>query len=260
VAVVALAAGVVTGAAIEHRGGAAPDAASSASVAPTPSQRTVLSAPAPATPARPTPTPTRTTAGDPEAARVDTASSLLVVVNKRRPFHPKDYAPKHLVEVAGPSELLRPEAATALAKLFTGAAKAKHPLRVHSAYRSYPVQASTYEGWVDELGKKKADDESARAGYSEHQSGLALDVLPAAGQHCQALTCFGSSAQATWLAANAYRYGFVVRYQKGDEKITGYTWEPWHIRYVGVPVATDMHRRGITTLEQYFGLPAAPGY
>jgi D-alanyl-D-alanine carboxypeptidase len=181
-------------------------------------------------------------------------------VNKRRVLHPKDYAPHRLVEVAGPYELMRPVAATALAKVFRAAKKAGVPLVAHSAYRSYAVQKSTYDGWVAHLGKKSADAESARPGHSEHQTGLAVDVLPGAGASCHALACFGSTKQATWLAKNAYRYGFIVRYQKGEEKITGYVWEPWHIRYVGIEVATEMHDRGIPTLEQYFGLPAAPTY
>ncbi|PJI86755.1 D-alanyl-D-alanine carboxypeptidase [Luteimicrobium subarcticum] len=211
----------------------------------------------------PTPRATPTRAATPAeptftAAQLDDPTSTLVVVDKQRPFHPKDWAPADLVRVGTGSEQLRPEAATALGHLFAAAKKAGKPLVVHSAYRSYPVQVSTYEGWVAKFGKKSADAQSARPGYSEHQSGLALDVLDAGS--CGALSCFGTTPQAAWLGANAWRYGFVVRYPKGEQAVTGYVYEPWHIRYVGTAVAKGMHDSGETVLETYVGLPAAPDY
>jgi len=186
-------------------------------------------------------------------------STDLVVVNKQRPLHPKEFAPKKLVSVAGPGEVMRPEAASALHAMFGGASKAGHPLAVHSAYRAYGVQASTYEGWVAAHGKKQADNESARPGFSEHQTGLGVDVVAAAGT-CTTMSCFGSTKQAAWVAKNAWRYGFVVRYPKGEEKTTGYMYEPWHVRYVGTKVAADVRATHAKTLEDFFGLPAAPTY
>jgi D-alanyl-D-alanine carboxypeptidase len=72
--------------------------------------------------------------------------------------------------------------------------------------------------------------------------------------------CFGATAAGKFVAANAWEYGFVVRYPEGKEAVTGYIWEPWHLRYVGKDLSTAMHNSGITTMEEFFGLPAAPGY
>ncbi len=77
---------------------------------------------------------------------------------------------------------------------------------------------------------------------------------------CSALNCLGSTSQGRWLKSNAWRYGFVLRYESGYTGVTGYNPEPWHFRYVGTPVSTDYHAGGWHTLEQYFGLPAAPTY
>jgi len=192
------------------------------------------------------------------AQTADPATDL-VIVNKKRPLDPKTFAPKKLVPVAGPGEVMRPEAASALRAMFRGASKAGLPLAVHSAYRAYEVQATTYEGWVAAHGKKQADNESARPGYSEHQTGLGVDVVAATGS-CTAMGCFGSTDQAAWVAKNAWRYGFVVRYPKGQEKTTGYMYEPWHVRYVGTKVAADVRATGAKTLEDFFGLPAARTY
>ncbi|GMA23421.1 hypothetical protein GCM10025864_11800 [Luteimicrobium album] len=197
--------------------------------------------------------------GTVSVAQTDDPSTDLVIVNKKRPLDPKTFAPKTLVEVAGPAEVMRPEAASALRAMFKAASKAGLPLLVHSAYRAHDVQASTYEGWVAAHGKEQADNESARPGYSEHQTGLAVDVLDASGS-CGAMSCFGSTKQAAWVAKNGWRYGFVVRYPKGEEKTTGYMYEPWHVRYVGKKVAADVRATGAKTLEDFFGLPAARTY
>jgi len=116
-----------------------------------------------------------------------------------------------------------------------------------SGYRSYATQTSVYNNYVSQYGQASADTFSARPGYSEHQSGLAIDFSPID-------VSFASTAQFTWLTHNAYRYGFVLRYPEGKTYITGYTYEPWHWRYVGVTTATDMHNRGIPTLEDYYGI------
>ncbi len=131
-------------------------------------------------------------------------------------------------------------------------------LQISSSYRSYSTQVEVYQGWVDSLGQEGADLTSARPGYSEHQTGLAMDVsAPDTG--C-GLDCFGDTPQAAWVADNAWRFGFVVRYPQGYTDITGYEWEPWHVRFVGVDLAAAVHDSGQPTLEQYFGLPAAPTY
>ncbi len=150
---------------------------------------------------------------------------------------------------------MRPEAASALQQLFADyTAQTGDHYTVVSPYRSYSTQVSVYNGWVAKLGQTQADRQSARPGTSEHQTGLAVDIDTAVSQS------FGATPPGQWLAANSYRYGFVLRYPDGAEAVTGYEYEPWHFRYVGVALATEMHDTGIQTLEQFFGLPSAPDY
>ena len=113
-----------------------------------------------------------------------------------------------------------------------------------------------------------ADVEPDAAEGSEltYLHGVALDAATEApadlddGTGCNLSVCFKDRPGGIWLAANAWKYGFILRYGDGWHPIVGYTFEPWHYRYVGVDVATDMHEKGIKTLEEYYGLPAAPDY
>lgn len=191
-----------------------------------------------------------------EVAGTRDASSTIVVVNKRRPLSPRAYAPARLRTVKGSNQRLRPEAATALEKLMRAAAADGVPLTVRSGYRSYATQKVVYARWVRTLGKARADRVSARTGHSEHQTGLAVDVLARGST----FGTFGRTPQARWVARNAWRYGFIVRYRAGQEKVTGYSPEPWHLRYVGVALATDMRRSGSTSLEAHLRIAAAPDY
>jgi D-alanyl-D-alanine carboxypeptidase len=112
---------------------------------------------------------------------------------------------------------------------------------------------------VAQLGLVAGEYLAARPGYSEHQTGLAAD-LSAAGQGCVIRVCFANTKAGKWLAANAWQYGFILRYPKGHTATTGYQFEPWHYRYVGVELSTQMHLTGVAVLEDFFGLPAAPKY
>ena len=192
-------------------------------------------------------------------ADVSSPESRTVIVNKQRPLEPSDFAPSDLVAVSGSQVRLRAEAADALAELRKAAAGADVPIAVHSAYRSFAEQEQTFEGWVAELGEERAAARSARAGHSEHQTGLAVDVVAMTGE-CRAIGCFGDTPQAVWLAEHAHEHGWVVRYQQGAEELTGYDAEPWHLRYVGVEVARLAHESGARSLETLFGLPAARDY
>jgi len=193
-----------------------------------------------------------------QVAEISKSSSTYVVVNKKRPLSPRSYAPT-VRRVSGQPVQLRSNAASALESLLRDASRAGVPLRAQSGYRSYATQQGTYAHWVRVLGRQEADRQSARAGHSEHQTGLAVDVLPRGGS-CQSFGCFGSTPQSRWVAKHAHEYGFVVRYRSGQESTTGYTAEPWHLRYVGVRLATDMKVTGSTSLEAHFGLPRAPRY
>lgn len=119
---------------------------------------------------------------------------------------------------------------------------------IKSGYRSYNLQNGIYNRNVNRDGKEKADTYSARPGHSEHQTGLAFDLN-------SLNTNFANTAEGKWLNANAYKYGFILRYPSGKEPITGYMYEPWHFRYVGVDLATELYNNGDwITLEEYFDL------
>ncbi|PJJ70787.1 D-alanyl-D-alanine carboxypeptidase [Diaminobutyricimonas aerilata] len=213
--------------------------------------------------ATPTPTPTPTPTFDSSAQSIDDPNSTWVVVNKLRPLNPADYTPGDLVDVpvpfANPPQLRREASDAVVAMFATASAEAGLQMQSQSAYRSYPTQVTVYNRYVSERGQAGADLTSARPGHSEHQTGLSIDIssVPA---NCSLAACFGETPHGQWLAANAYRFGFILRYPADKTPVTGYEYEPWHFRYVGVPLATEMHTKGITTLEEFFGLPPAPGY
>lgn len=183
--------------------------------------------------------------------------SITVLVNKQYAL-PSSYEPKDLVYPNVPftfkeqieKRKMRKEAAQALEKLFAGAKKDGIYLAGVSAYRSHATQTSVYNNYVKKDGEEKARTYSAVPGHSEHETGLAIDVSGSDGK-CAAEDCFGSTKEASWLAKHASEYGFIIRYLKGKESITGYQYEPWHIRYVGTEMAKDIAAKGIT-LEEYF--------
>lgn len=187
---------------------------------------------------------------------IDDPGSRWVVVNKLRPLDPLGYAPPDLVDL-GSGYQLRAEAAQAIARLQAEAAAAGLDVAVLSAYRSYDRQLGLFAGAVARFGEQGAEQRSARPGHSEHQTGLAVDV---GGGGCDIERCFGDTREGRWVVANAHRHGFLVRYPDGSQGVTGFQYEPWHLRYVGPELATEMHVTGVATLEEFFGLPAAPDY
>ena len=200
-----------------------------------------------------------------EACRSTTsASSLWVLANKRNPLRPTSYVPGSLTvpAVAYPNgERLRSDAAAAVARMFSAArAEGAGRMAVASGYRSYETQYSVYWNRVATHGRAYADRWIARPGYSEHQTGLTLDVAPVGDPSCNAHTCIGSTPQGAWLARNAWRFGFVLRYESDYSTVTGYGGEPWHFRYVGIPLATAYRNGGWHTLEQFLDEPVAPTY
>lgn len=117
---------------------------------------------------------------------------------------------------------------------------------ISSGYRSYSYQEGLYNNYVSWYGKATADTFSARAGHSEHQTGLAIDVNSVDDS-------FAGTPESVWLANHAHEFGFIIRYPEGKENITGYKYEPWHIRYLGVEKATEVYNSGLT-LEEYLGI------
>ena len=193
-------------------------------------------------------------------------TSIWVVVNKQRPLNPLNFVPPDLVVPSVPlrvpgneSMQLRSVSASALQTLFAAAAKQGINLMLSSGYRSYSYQLSLYNSYVNSIGQAAADASSARPGHSEHQTGLAADIEPLS-QKCDVSQCFGQLPEGQWLVANAYKYGFIIRYTTSNQAYTGYEAEPWHIRYVGVALSTEMHNTNSPSLEQFFGLPAATSY
>jgi D-alanyl-D-alanine carboxypeptidase len=215
--------------------------------------------------AKETRTPTPSAAIDspptPQYDSLSDPSSYAVVVNKKRPLNPLNFVPSDLVQPNLPNNNGQPVRATVAAfleKMAQEASQSGIQLRLASAYRSYDLQTNTYNNFVARDGQAIADTYSARPGHSEHQTGLAVDLDD--GQGCSIDYCFAEKPGGIWLAENAWRYGFILRYPSGAEAITGYTFEPWHYRFVGVHTATQMHNAGTLTLEQHFGLPPAPTY
>lgn len=255
--IAAIVAGIVAVAAVVGTIFALQPSAPAPSASPSPTPR---SSPTPSP--SPTPTPSPSPTFDRTARSIDDAASLWVVANKQRPLNPLQYEPETVfVNVDYANEpYLRPEAADAVVAMFAAfTAETGLHMQSQSAYRSYWAQESVYNGWVNSLGQEAADLTSARPGHSEHQTGLSIDVsaLPAV---CSLDQCFADTPQGQWLAANAWQYGFVVRYPNGYTHITGYEYEPWHMRYVGLELAAEMHATGTATLEEFFGLPPAPTY
>ena len=121
-------------------------------------------------------------------------------------------------------------------------------LRIISGFRSYNTQKTLYNNYVARDGQAEADRYSARAGHSEHQTGLAADINSLEQS-------WENTKEGKWLNDNCYKYGFIIRYPKGKEGVTGYMFEPWHIRYVGVDIATILYNNGNwITLEEYLGI------
>lgn len=181
---------------------------------------------------------------------------LLVVIDKDDPIDPLDYEPEDLTAFRGGDYEVRTEVAEQLEDLVTAAEDEGLGLRVISGYRSFDTQAGTYDYWVRHYGRAAADATSARPGHSEHQTGLAVDLDNLTGT-CYLDKCFGDTDEGEWVAAHAHEFGFVLSYPEGARELTGYAYEPWHIRYVGPQVAGDMHGRGIPLLSAYLGAPAS---
>lgn len=210
--------------------------------------------------------PSANRAFDKTAHSLTDPASIWVIVNKQHPLNPKTYVPALTVPnvpLKGRASASNMHVSTAMApalvSLFNGAKAAGYTLMLSSGYRSYGYQVSVYNGIVRSQGQGAADKQSARPGYSEHQTGLAADVAPRSGR-CDLSQCFGNTPEGQWLAANAYKFGFIIRYTADKESVTGYEYEPWHIRYVGTDLSTEMHSKGIKTLEEFFDVSGGTSY
>jgi len=188
------------------------------------------------------------------------------VVNKKRAL-PNGYVPSDLtvpnvrLRLAKTHEQMKfsKQAVPAVEEMFKAAQTDGVTLVFGSGYRSYNLQKQFYNSYVSQDGQTAADRYSARPGTSEHQTGLAFDATSVSGK-CHLEICFADMSEGKWLKDHAQEHGFIIRYLDGKESVTGYQYEPWHMRYVGKELAAEMHKIGPVTLEEFFGLPAAATY
>ena len=184
------------------------------------------------------------------------AKAAIVFVNKQNPLD-ASYKPDDLVvpdvkfsfDGDNPKKQMQREAAEALEKLFAKAEEDGIELRAVSGYRSYATQKAIFERNAELKGEEEANRTSAYPGQSEHQTGLAMDVSAASVNYALE-EVFGETAEGIWLAENAASFGFIIRYPQDKEDITGYKYEPWHLRYLGVDIAEFVTEQGLT-LEEF---------
>ncbi len=183
---------------------------------------------------------------------VDLSKDYLILTNKYYRLA-NDYEPEDLVDISnryyyGSNHKIRKDAYEAFKNMWEDAYKEDIYLIINSSYRNYESQENVYNDYKKQRGEAYADSIAARAGYSEHQTGLSLDIFSKANT----LTSnFRGSPAYNWLTSNAYKYGFIERYPEGKEEITGFSAEAWHWRYVGVEVATYIQENNITFDEYY---------
>lgn len=237
---------------------------------PEPSQGQETSPPATAKPtdtvSSNTPDPQPAESGsDNQAAELTAAEpdSMTVMINKQYKL-PDKYKPSDLVYPDVPflfsekieKRMMRRTAAAALEEMFAGAKKDGIHLAGVSAYRSEKTQTTLFNNYVARDGEEKAMTYSAVPGHSEHQTGLAIDLSGSDGK-CAAESCFAGTPEANWLAGHAAEYGFIIRYPEGKQSVTGYKYEPWHVRYVGKDIAAAIAGKGLTLEEYYDAIPVS---
>lgn len=173
-----------------------------------------------------------------------------ILVNKYNSL-PNKYAPDDVVEMsdwyAYPGNSIRKDVYDAFKDMSADAKEDGITLVVNSSYRTYEVQKEIYDDYEDSRGKDYADKYAARPDFSEHQTGLSLDIFTPGAN----MTNFEDTEAFTWLNKNCYKYGFILRYPKGKENITGYNYEAWHYRYVGKELAKKVYDSGLTFDEYY---------
>ncbi|WP_252311525.1 D-alanyl-D-alanine carboxypeptidase family protein [Sinobaca sp. H24] len=194
-----------------------------------------------------------------EEGVVEDPEAVDMIVN--RDYHlSSDYEPEDLIQADiryaspgdDPKNLIREPAAAPLEQLFADAESTGHELYAISGYRSYERQDIIFTQNAERDGEEQANTYSAKPGESEHQSGLAMDVSSRTVGN-QLNTDFGDTPEGRWIAENAHKYGFIVRYPEDKTDITGYQYEPWHLRYVGEELSEELYEENLT-LEEYYGL------
>ena len=225
---------------------------------PTPSKPSAMVTPSPLATTTPIPTVDPTPQPSYDTTNPD---SITVIANKKHSIG--QYEPDDLVAVSHPgsngTQYMRQEAANAMEAMLTAADEDGVILYTQSGYRSYNTQVSLWQSYANRDGVDAADTYSSRAGYSDHQTGLAMDIMgintrmnESDRSDCPIEQCEGSEAS-LWLKENAADYGFIMRFPPGKQEITGYVSEWWHYRYVGVELAQTITNNGLT-MEEYFNV------
>ena len=180
-----------------------------------------------------------------ENTRKTKDEGILTIVNKYN-YVTRDYIPKDLIEINNLK--INKEAYEAYLEMKEAMNKDNLNIRIISAYRSYDYQENLYNNYLKYETRTLVDTYSARPGYSEHHTGLAIDIDNGQLDYNK----FYLTKEFNWMNDNAYKYGFILRYPKDKEKITGYKYEPWHYRYVGKEVAEYIKKHNSTYEEYYY--------
>lgn len=183
--------------------------------------------------------------------KTDTSLETLMLVNKYYKLD-KDFKFEDIVEVSNRhcygTQYLKEDVYDKFKEMFNAAKKEDLTIIINSSYRDYDYQEELWNRYSNLNGDEWADSYAARAGSSEHQTGLAIDVTT---YNVKEQGDFEETEEFKWMQENAYKYGFILRYPKGKENITGYSYESWHYRYVGEKVAEEIHNLDITFDEYY---------
>jgi zinc D-Ala-D-Ala carboxypeptidase len=182
-------------------------------------------------------------------------SSIWAIASKTHSI-PTDYTPSPIkipnvltrTDKSDEERSVRSDIETPLVDMFAAASAAGYQLMIGSGYRSADLQAVYFNSLAGSVGEEVANQSIARPGQSEHQTGLAVDISTVSYE-CYLDNCFANTGDGQWLLNNSYRFGFILRYAEDKVAITGYRYEPWHFRYVGIDLATALHESGLTLDE-----------
>lgn len=186
-----------------------------------------------------------------------TPDSIWTLLSKTHPVS-IDYVPANLkipnvmtrTDKSDLERSIRSDVEQPMINMFTAASASGYQLMIGSGYRSAALQATYFNSLASSVGETAANQSIAKPGQSEHQTGLAADITTVS-RNCYLDNCFADTSDGQWLANNSYKYGFILRYPKDKEAITGYQYESWHFRYVGIDLATALHDSGLTLDEAW---------
>lgn len=190
-------------------------------------------------------------------------NSIWAIVSKSHPIS-VDYVPPALkipnvatrTDKSDAERSIRSDIEVPLINMFAAASAAGYQLMVSTGYRSAALQKVDFDNMANTVDDTVANQSIDRPGQNEHQTGLAIDISTTSG-NCYLDACFANTGEGSWLTSNVYKFGFILRYPKDKETVTGYRYEPWHFRYVGIDLATAIHESNLTFDEVWHYLEKA---